>query len=440
MEISSIVIAALLGAFIGGMFLWLPGIGTAALAGILLTRFGSTPLILADPEMLPVFFAALAVGGSFASIIPAFFFGAPHPAGIFLAVPGERYRQSGRALPGALTVGKGCLAGILLLAAFAPLIPYFYGSIQSFFGKHPLWVPAGLVLFMLGGEFIFHLRRADSGHRRGEYRALWLAPLIFLLVGLFGLLLAGARRFSYVTGGRGIYVSALIGLFLFPPLIQRALGPGGDRGGPDSRSRLSRRIGGGSGAAAGGIGGLLAFLIPGIWAGPGALIAGHLLPRKRERAFLFSQGMVQSFTAAGAFLVFFLPERSFIRSGLARAISPYHHPGRHLNSYLLAAGVILAAGGLSYLIFILTARLARNISVRVTPRPLSAAIAVFVLGIVCFLYGPAPLPILFTGACLGSLPILFNCRRSNTFAVTLVPFLLFTLDWYQPVLRFLGLA
>jgi len=62
-----------------------------------------------------------------------------------------------------------------------------------------------------------------------------------------------------------------------------------------------------------------------------------------------------------------------------------------------------------------------------------------ILGIVCFRYGPAQLPVLITGACLGSLPLVFGCRRSNLFAFALLPYLIYLPGWYQPLTAFLGL-
>ncbi|MDP8237148.1 MAG: tripartite tricarboxylate transporter permease [Candidatus Erginobacter occultus] len=432
MEISSIVIATLLGTALGGLLFCIPGVGAVGIAAILLTRFGSAPWLLSDPELLLVFFAALAVSNAFASIIPAFFFGAPQPSTIFLVVPGERCRREGRSLRSALDAGRGCLAGIILLAGLSPFFLYLFAPLQGLIFSHFRWAAALLVLYMLGSEAVGHLRRED-------YQALWMAPLIFILAGFFGVLLLHSRLFPRFIGGGTLY-AALIGLFLIPPLVRRMLEPIGEppkqeTGGKLPRERRPPLLG----IAAGGIGGLLAFLFPGISAGPGALVAGHLIPRKRERAFLFSQGMVQSLVSAGAFLLFFLPERAFIRSGLARAISPYHHSSRHLNSFILIVAVILIAGGLSYLLFHLTARLGRSLSREVSPRVLSAAIIFFVLGLVCFRYGPAQLPVLLTWACIGSLPLVFGCRRSNLFAYTLLPYLIYLPGWHVPLAAFLGL-
>ncbi len=436
MEIAPVVIAALLGTILGGFVLALPGVGAAGLAAVLLARFGTDPRVLAEPELLFIFFSALTVSGSFASIIPAFFFSAPGPATVFLTVPGERCRSEGRSLRGALDAGRGCLAGVLLLAALSPLFLYLYEPLQMLVFRHLRWAAAVLVVWMLGGEAVFHLRRARGERRKTRYRALRLAPLIFLLAGILGLLAGHCRRFP----AGGSRYAALIGLFLIPPLVRRILAPEGAapkketslKPLPDEPFALS-------GALAGGAGGLLAALLPGIGAGPGALVAGHLAPGKRERAFLFSQGMVQSLLAATAFLVFFLPARPFIRSQVSRTIAPYHQPGGFLASYILIAGVILASGALAYLIFHLTARLARTLTRGVSPRLLSAAIVLFVTGLTCLLYGPGRLPVFFTGICLGSLPLVFGCRRSNLFGFFLLPYLIFLAGWHEPLSALLGL-
>jgi len=61
------------------------------------------------------------------------------------------------------------------------------------------------------------------------------------------------------------------------------------------------------GGIAGGIGGFLTLLLPAVSSGLGALIAGHFIPRRKEKAFLISQGMVKTIYSAGAFLLFFIP-------------------------------------------------------------------------------------------------------------------------------------
>lgn len=436
MEIGSIVIAALLGTILGGFVLALPGVGTAGVAALVLVRFGSDPRFLADPDLILVFFAALSVSGAFASIIPAFFFSAPGPATVFLAVPGERCRREGRSLRGALDAGRGCLAGILFLAALSPLLLYLYEPLQRIAFKDLRWAAAVLVAWMLGGEAVFHLRRAKGSGRKARRLALRMGLTVFILAGIFGVLAGHYRRFP----AGGSRYAALIGLFLLPPLIRRILAP--EKAPPKEEPDKPDRPGYRSilaGTAAGGAGGLLAAFLPGIGAGPGALIAGHLLPRKRERSFLFSQGMIQSLVAASSFLVFFLPARPFIRSGVSRAIVPYHRPVGNLSSYILIAGVILASGALSYLVFRLTARLARALSRGVSPRLLSVAIVLFVTGLTCLRFGPAQLPVLLTGAGLGSLPLVFGCRRSNLFGFFLLPHLLFLTGWFEPLAAFLGL-
>jgi len=439
MEISSVVIATLAGTIAGGFLFSLPGVGAASFAGILLTCFGTSPRVLAQPETVLVFFTALTVSGAFAAVNPAYFFSAPHSATVFLVAPGQRWRRQGRGLAGALTIGKGCLAGVFLLAVLAPLFLYLYEPLRGWIRGRLFWGPAALILFMIGGEFSRNLKRARRTRRKEGYRPLWAGPLIFLLAGLFGLILFQSRRFPAVTVAGRTYAS-LVGLFLLPPLIHRMLFPEGFSG--DLRTEEDIPSGKGdtfAGLMAGGVGGLLTLLVPGIGAGPGALVAGHLLPRRRERAFLFSQGMVLPLASVGAFLFFFLPARSYSVSNVTRQLTPYLQSNRHLASYIVTIAVILAAGGISYPVFHLTSRLARLVSGKIRPRLLSAAILLFVLAILCFRHGPAHLPILFTGACLGSLPLVFGCRRSNLFAATLLPFLLFTLGWLQPAASFLGL-
>ena len=437
MEIYHIVIATLLGTVLGGFLLWIPGIRLLSIFGILLSQISLSSWTGTDPQVIFVFFMALTVSASFADIIPAFFFGAPSASTIFLVVPGRRYLNKGCSYQGSMTVGLGSLIGVFLLVAAAPFFIYLYTPLFKLIRLHYRWVPGILVLYMIGGEFIFHLRQALHFNRKDEYRALFIAPVIFLLVGLFGILLSQHRQFI-IVGRQGTFSSAFAGLFLLPPLIHRLIRPFEMSEEEEKTPVFSSKRTGILGGIAGGIGGFLTLLLPVVSAGLGALIAGHLLPRKKEKAFLISQGMVKTIYSAGAFLLFFIPIRAFSRGSTALMLKPLYHAERDLKSFLLIVAVMLISGCLSYFILGLTSRLARGIIRKVTLRTLSIAIIGLVTAIICFRYGPEYLLILFTAACLGSLPLVFGCRRSNTFSVILIPILLFMMGWYQPVINFLG--
>jgi len=303
---------------------------------------------------------------------------------------------------------------------------------------HYHWVPGILIIYMIGGEFFFHLRRALRFNRRDEYRALFIAPVIFLLIGLFGVILFQARQFVLV-GRQGTLSSAFAGLFLLPPLIQSLIRPLKAKLEETKTAVSSERRSGIWGSIAGGIGGFLTILLPVVSGGLGALIAGHLIPRRREKAFLISQGMVKTIYSAGAFLIFFIPARAFMRGSTTRMLAPLYHANRDLQSFLLIVAVMMISGGLSFYILGLTSRLARVIVRKITLRTSSITIIGFVTAIILFRYGPEYLLITFTAAGLGSLPLVFGCRRSNIFSVILVPILLFMMGWNQPVINFLGL-
>ena len=437
MEISNILIATLLGTVLGGFLFWIPGIRLLSIFGILLSQVSLVQWRWADPEIIFVFFMALTVSASFAEIIPAFFFGAPSASTLFLVVPGRRYLNKGCSYQGSMTVGTGSLIGIFLLVAAAPFFIYLYTPLFKLIRLHYHWAPGILILYMIGGEFIFHLRQAFRFKRRDEYRALFIAPVIFLLIGLFGVILFQSRQFV-IVGRQGTLSSAFAGLFLLPPLIRRLIYPNNDKLEEAKTTVFSKKRSGILGGIAGGIGGFLSILLPVVSGGPGALITGHLIPRKNEKAFLISQGMVKTIYSAGAFLLFFIPTMGFTRGGTAMMLRPLYHANRHLQAFLLIVAVMLISGCLSYFILNITSRLARGIVRKITLRTIATSIIGFVTAIILFRYGPEYLLILFTAACLGSLPLVFGCRRSNTFSVMLVPILLFMMGWHQPVINFLG--
>lgn len=232
----------------------------------------------------------------------------------------------------------------------------------------------------------------------------------------------------------------MAGLFLIPPLIRRLIEPVEIIPEEKTTPVFQGVRDGIPGVIAGGIGGFLTLLFPAVSSGIGALIAGHLIPRRKEKAFLISQGMVKTFYSAGAFLLFFIPAWGIKRGGTAMLLKTRFHADRTLHSFLLIVAVVLVSGCLSYFILGLTSRIARGIVRKASIRKLSIAIIILVTAIILFRYGPEYLLFLFTGTCLGTLPMVFGCRRSNTFAIILVPTLLFLMDWYRPVSVFIGLS
>jgi putative membrane protein len=437
MDITSIVFATLLGTILGGFLFWIPGLRFLSIFAVLLSNVSLVQWSWSKPEIILIFFMALTVSSSFAGIIPAFFFGAPSASTLFLVVPGRKYLNRGCSYQGSMTVGWGSLMGIFLLVAAAPFFIYLYTPLFKLIRLHYHWAPGILILYMIGGEFIFHLRQALRFNRKNEYRALFIAPVIFFLIGLFGVILFQSRQFALV-GRQGILPSAFAGLFLLPPLIQRLIRPVEEKLEEVKTTVSSEKRSGILGGIAGGIGGFLTILLPVVSGGPGALITGHLIPRKKEKAFLISQGMVKTIYSVGAFLLFFIPTMGFRRGGTAMMLKPLYHADRNLQSFLLIVAVMLISGCLSYFILNITSRLARGIVRKVTLRTIATSIIGFVTAIILFRYGPEYLLILFTAACLGSLPLVFGCRRSNTFSVILVPTLLFMMGWHQPVINFLG--
>ena len=437
MDITSIVFATLLGTILGGFLFWIPGLRFLSIFAVLLSNVSIVQWSWSKPEIIFVFFMALTVSSSFAGIIPAFFFGAPSASTLFLVVPGKKFLNRGCSYQGSMTIGWGSLMGIFLLVAAAPFFLYLYTPLFKLIRVHYRWVPGILIIYMIGGEFLFHLRRALFSKKKYEFRALFIAPVLFILTGLFGVILFDQRKFAIVNS-QGILASALAGLFFLPPLIRRLMEPVESMPAEKNTPVFKEKKYGLLGGIAGGIGGFLTLLIPVISAGIGALIAGHLIPRKKEKAFLISQGMVKTFYSAGAFLLFFIPAWAFKRGATAALLKTRFHADRTLQSFIIIVAVMLISGCLSYFILGLTSRMARGIVRKVTLRKLSIVIISLVTAIILFRYGPEYLLFLFTGACLGSLPMVFGCRRSNTFAVILLPMLLFVTDWYRPVINFLG--
>lgn len=427
MEFIYILLMTLLGAILGGFLFCIPGVNVYNLFGLFITFWISHAGIFTSPLMTMAFLMSLTVSFSFINTIPAFFFGAPDGSTLFLVAPGRKYLRQGRSRQSCMTVGIGGLIAIFLLVASSPLFFYLFRPLSKSIVPYRGWLIGALILYMIGSEFIYHLRRAVRFNRKSDYRALIAGPVIFLLIGCFGFVLLMSRRYEIDYRG-GVLPSAWAGLILLPHLLWGLFKPAVPS--PEEKKEISpaeRRAALGGGIV-GYIGGFLAVLLPGISAGLGAFLSGHLLPKGKEKAFLISQGMVKTFYHVGAFLLFFVPTAFIRRGGMALKLSPFYKP-RVTQEYWMIIAVILISGALSFFLLGIASRLALRLVRKVAGRALAGGIIILVMVMTFLNVGFKGIGIMFLGTCLGSLPLLLGCRRSNVFAFLLLFIFLSMMGW-----------
>lgn len=438
MELGYILLMTLLGAILGGFLFCIPGISVFSLSGLFITLWISHPRLFSPPLIVMAFFMSLTVSYSFINTIPAFFFGAPTGSTLFLVAPGRKFLREGRSYLACMTVAIGSLIAVFLLVASIPLLGYLFRPLLGFMRRKIPWLLGALILYMLGGEFIYHLRRGMRLNRQNEYRALFAAPLIFLLIGGFGFILFQFRRYLPVHWG-GELSAAFAGLILVPHLLRGIFAPVivcADERETFAGERKAPLFG----SLAGCLGGIPATFFPGIGAGLGAFLSGHFIPRGREKTFLISQGIIKTFYYVGAFLLFFMPGLHPIRrGGMALRLSSFYTPSRTPQDYWIMVGVILISGALSFFLLNVASRLASRLVRRIGSRVLSSVFVILVLVMTFIHAGIRGWGVMLLGTCLGSLPLLFGCRRSNVFAFLLLPIWLLMMGWLRPIALILGI-
>ncbi|MBN1297383.1 tripartite tricarboxylate transporter permease, partial [bacterium] len=181
--------------------------------------------------------------------------------------------------------------------------------------------------------------------------------------------------------------------------------------------------------------------LPGVTAGIGGIVAGHMVARRGDRLFILSGGTAKMLYYTGAFLMLYLitpmTPAGIGRGGLAVILRPVLLPlSRELP---LMLGVVLVSGCLSFLFTLASARWMIAVLHRVHYHVFYQVTLPLLGGLVIWITGWGGLALMAVSTCIGLIPIVYQCRRSNCMAVLLVPIALNMAGYGGAVLSLLGL-
>ena len=438
MDVVLLVLVALAGVIIAAFSCFIPGLHIYNLIAIIVLLHLSGAVYI-DPEIMCFLFIGMIVGYSFFNVITSVFMSAPDESLMFFIFPAQRYFLEGRGFEASMLIGVGSLVAVMFLAASVPFLPILLPRIWEL--TRPLlgWLILLVIVFILLTEWPRGLERSESRWER--FKEAWSSPLAgfltFALAGFFGIVLFFKPPIPPERGFVAI-TPAFIGIFALPWAITNVLSkfPKVEQHITDSINVKVHEIirGGGAGFLAG----MFGAFFPAITAGVAGFLAGHATAQKGDRLFIISQGASRAIYYMGAFLLFFLPTMHITRGALAWMTGLVFTPER-VEYYYLAAFTMLLCAGVSFLLLTPITKLAIKLVHRYGIRTLSIFSIISCIAIVLVLTSWEGLLIMAVGAVIGMIPLLFNCRRSNTLAVILVPLGLNIIGLGPTIAELLGL-
>ncbi len=396
-----VAVSTLLGCLCGIITGLVPGLHVNNIVIILVS---ASPLLLGSFGLWPLlaFISALSVTHSFVNYIPAILLGAPQEDNILSTLPGHRLLSQGRGYEAIrLTVLGGLGSALFSFLTLPPLyfaLPQIYPLVRN----HIPLLLTGVIVYMLWLE---------HGLRRRFY-----ALLVVLYSGALGYIILNYpllppqyALFPALTGFFGIS-TILTSLHL--------------RSSPPDQSLAYERGYYPRGVLAGGIGGVLAGLLPGIGSAQSALLVQNFFRRRDGREFLVAHGGVNTAAAIFALLALYLVGNP--RSGASMAAAMLMGEAELADTTFMLAIAMLSSSFAAFATLLITRVTIKRVG-RINYRTLSIAVLIF-LGLSIYLFtGITGMVVAITSTATGILAVFSGVRRSHCMGVLILPTVIYFL-------------
>ncbi len=408
------------GALLGLVAGLLPGLHSNTIAALLASLAPAALLGLpAPPETSALWLAsailATAVAETFASFIPATFFGAPDEGTALVTLPGHRLLLEGRGYEAVALSALGSLGAVAL--AFVLLLPFRflvgppvegYGLLRS--ALLPLLAAVTALLILTDHDVL----RPRS--------PLWAAA-IFLFSGALGLVALDLPTPSPLGFWGSPLLPLLLGLFGLPALLISSAGP------PEiPPQRLEEpTVAPGPAAvsvASGTVWGAIMGLLPGVTSAQATVLAMLTRRRREPEQVVLTLSAVNTANALFVLASYFLILRP--RSGAMASISHFlpPEPWGGLAPPPALAGLLTAVVVAALVGYVAVRWMGRGLApllARVSYTTLSRGLLVFLVALTFLFTGWMGLAMLVPATAIGLLPPRLGVRRTHAMGVLLLP-------------------
>ncbi|MEM3086985.1 MAG: tripartite tricarboxylate transporter permease [Halobacteria archaeon] len=411
------------GALLGLAAGLLPGLHSNTTAALLASLAPAAAAGLpAPPETAALWLAcaivAAAVTETFATFIPATFFGAPDEGTALVTLPGHRMLMEGRGYEAVALSALGSLGAVAV--GFGLLIPFrlLVGPPVDGYGT----LRAALLPLLAGITALLILTDHDVLRPRGP---LWAAA-VFLLSGALGMVALDLPTPGLLGPWGSPLMPLLLGLFGLPALLASSDRP------PEvpPQSLGEPRISPGPAAASvasGTLWGALMGFLPGVTSAQATVLAMLARRRREPEQVILTLSAVNTANALFVLAAYFTILRP--RSGAVVSISHFlpPEPWSGLAPPAPLAGLLAAVVVASVVGYFAVRWMGRNLAplmARVSYRALSRGLLAALVLLTLLLTGPVGLAILAPATAVGMLPPRVGVRRTHAMGVLLLPVML----------------
>jgi putative membrane protein len=442
LDLALIIIFCFLGVIVGIITGLIPGLHVNNIALILLTLSGSIVALCSPLHTYGIseqfiflliggFIIAVSVSHTFHDVIPTTFIGAPEEDTALTVLPAHSLLLQGRGYEAVVLSALGSYGAIIVCLILIFPIRLIIGNplfLYSTFQEIMVWVLIAISLMMLSTE----KAKIDEFGTQGKRPAIigiLFATFVFILSGVFGLIILDFQLYSPIGFDAPVLFPALAGLFGIPTLINSIMTKPviPDQKIKELKLKPSERIPSILSVITGSIAGILVSIIPGITSSTGTILAMNAREGSGNEQTIVTLSSVNTASAFSVIVVLFIILRP--RSGAALAVNEIVSIEEWSTLFIPTNLIyflifLVLAGSLSYF---LTINVGKIFAKKFTNIPYIKLVLVTItmIAFLVFLFtGIIGIFILISATFIGFLPISWGVRRSHCMGLLLIPIIL----------------
>ncbi|WP_214829672.1 tripartite tricarboxylate transporter permease [Exiguobacterium algae] len=421
MEVIVILFSIIAGIMTGVITGLIPGIHVNTIAAIMVSLSTVLYGYGMDGTSIAVYIASVAVTHAFFDYIPSLFLGVPNDE-VFALLPGHRMVREGRGIEALNLSIKGSWNGVQIGVVILIIVLIMQSRGIDLLGAVDAYIRPYLFWILLTTSLILIL---------SEARKIW-ALLIFMLSGLFGIIVLGSPLVPSTGAAFNGLFPALAGIFGVSGLILSLFERTGDFPEQKNSTELPMSSFGVLSSSVRGTGaGMAVGLLPGLGAANAAtlllMIENYLGKNKKRDTSTYSyivttSAINTSDTLFGIAALYFIEKT---RSGASVAMSQLFDGTFPLFALVaVIIGIVISGFVAMTVMQHYSMYIAYAIS-KLDFKELNLAVLIFLVLFIYLTLGSWGIVILMGGAYLGLLPPLLHVRRAQAMGFFLVPVMLF---------------
>jgi len=409
--------ALMLGVFLGTLTGLIPGFHPNNVAVILVSI---SPVLMRELHSFDAYafsiivasaILATAVTHTFLSFIPAAFIGAPEADTALSLLPAHRLLLEGRVYEATVLSAIGSFGAVIF--SLLCLIPFYFIVSSRLFA-----ILQSHLLYLLIGISAILILTESSSERMEPHLAIMLSTMVFIIAGIFGIVLQNLPVPMYFPAFTGLFglSTILYSLFYTPEIPPQEIKEPEIRGMGILKSIVS-----------GAVFGSMVSILPGITSAHATVMA-MLARRNREpeQVILTLSGVNTAnviFCTATLFLTLRARSGTMIAINRIMEVQPWEGIAPHPALFQLLIAVLTA----SAFSFFITRYMGKQFSLffcRIPYRKMLFGIIISLTLLVFVITGWLGLLVLFVATTIGLIPIYTGVKRSNCMGVLLLPIII----------------